>query len=64
LWGQGPAKLFRDGKVYEGTWIRENPQQETDRLILVDGEGKQIPLRPGTTWVQLMRLGSAVEIGE
>ena len=64
LWGQGPAKLLRDGQVYEGTWIRENPQQETDRLIVVDGEGKQIPFRPGTTWIQLVRLNGVVEIGE
>jgi hypothetical protein len=62
LWGQGPAKLFRDGQVYDGTWIRENPQQATDRLMVVDGEGKQIPFRPGRTWIQLVRLDGQVEV--
>ena len=62
LWGQGPAKLLRDGKVYEGRWIRENPQQENDRLLFVDGEGKQIALRPGKTWIQLVRLDGTVEV--
>jgi hypothetical protein len=63
LWGQGPAKLLRDGQVYDATWIRENPQQENDRLILVDNKAEQIPLRPGTTWIQLVRLNGVVEIG-
>jgi hypothetical protein len=62
LWGQGPAKLFRDGQLYEGTWIRENPQQATDRLIVMDGAGKQIPFRPGRTWIQLVRLDGRVEV--
>jgi hypothetical protein len=63
LWGQGPGKLMRDGQVYDITWIRETPQQENDRLVLVDDQGEQIPLRPGTTWVQLVRLNGVVEIG-
>jgi hypothetical protein len=63
LWGQGPAKLLRDGQVYEATWIRENPQQENDRLILVNDQADQIPLRPGTTWFQLVRLNGVVEVG-
>jgi hypothetical protein len=63
LWGQGKAKMLRDGQVYDATWVRENPQQETDRLIVVDGAGKQIPFRPGPTWIQLVRLDGKVEIG-
>jgi len=63
LWGQGPGKLLRDGQVYDLTWIRENPQQEDDRLIFVDDQAEQIPLRPGTTWIQLVRLNGVVEIG-
>jgi hypothetical protein len=63
LWGQGPAKLLRDGQVYDATWIRENPQQENDRLIFVDEQANQIPLRPGPTWIQLVRLNGVVEIG-
>jgi hypothetical protein len=62
LWGQGPARLMRDGKVYDCAWVRENPQQENDRLILLDGAGNQVPFRPGTTWIQLVRLDGNVTI--
>jgi hypothetical protein len=62
LWGTGPAKLLRDGQVYEGKWIREDPQQANDRLIIVDDQGEQIPFRPGTTWIQLVRLDAQVEL--
>jgi hypothetical protein len=62
LWGSGPAKLLRDGQVYEGNWVREDPQGPEDRLIVLDGQGKQIPFRPGTTWIQLVRLDGTVEI--
>jgi hypothetical protein len=62
LWGTGPAKLMRDGQVYDGQWVRENPQQPDDRLLLRDGEGRQIPFHPGSTWIQLVRLGGDVQI--
>jgi hypothetical protein len=62
LWGTGPARILRDGKVYDATWVRENPQQENDRLLFRDGEGNQVPFLPGTTWIQLVRLGGAVTI--
>lgn len=55
LWGEGTGKLMRDGKVYDVRWVRENPQQADDRLILLDGTGNKIPLRPGPTWIQLVR---------
>ena len=62
LWGTGRAQLFRDGKVYEATWVRENPQTPDDRLIVVDEEGQQIPFRPGKTWIQLVRLDGNVTV--
>jgi hypothetical protein len=62
LWGTGLARLMRDGQLYEGQWVRENPQQPDDRLIIVGGEGKQIPFRPGPTWIQLVRPDGDVEI--
>jgi hypothetical protein len=55
LWGEGTGKLMRDGKVYDIRWVRENPQQPDDRLILLDGAGNKISLRPGATWIQLVR---------
>jgi hypothetical protein len=62
LWGTGPAQVIRDGQVFDATWVRENPQQETDRLLFRDSEGNQIPFRPGPTWIQLIRLGSEATI--
>ncbi len=62
LWGSGPAKLFRDGRVYESQWVRENPQEPDDRLIIVDAEGNQIPFRPGKTWIELVRLDAKVTV--
>ena len=62
LWGTGPAKILRDGLVYDATWVRENPQQENDRLVFRDGSGNQVPLLPGTTWIQMVRLDGAVTI--
>ncbi len=62
LWGTGPAKIFRDGKVYDAIWVRENPQKENDRLIFRDEKDKQIPFHPGTTWIQLVRLDAKVTV--
>lgn len=55
LWGQGTARLMRDGRVYDVRWVRENAQQANDRLILVDDQGNQVPFRPGPTWIQVVR---------
>jgi len=62
IWGEGSGKLFRDGKVYDIKWVRENPQQPNDRLILLDGAGNRMPLRPGSTWIQLVRPNGDVTI--
>jgi hypothetical protein len=62
LWGAGTAQLLRDGMVYQGQWRRDNPQQPTDRLVILDGKGEQIPFHPGPTWIQLVRLDQGVEI--
>lgn len=48
--GRGPAFVFRDGRVVEGEWVREGPEEATRFL---DAEGNDIPLAPGTTWVEL-----------
>ena len=59
LWGDGPMQLFRDGRMYEGRWVR--PHRE-DLVLFVDGTGKPIPLKPGHTWIQLVPLGFEVEV--
>jgi hypothetical protein len=51
LWGEGPAKVFRDGKVIEGKWIRSARRAP---FRIVDAAGKDIPLKPGNSWWQVV----------
>lgn len=51
LYGFGDLRIFRDGRVYEGTWRASD--QTTPRWL---GPGEQvIPLKPGQSWVQIIR---------
>ncbi len=51
LYGFGDLRVFRDGKVYEGTW-RANDQSPPRWF----GPGEQpITLKPGRTWIQVVR---------
>lgn len=59
LWGEGAAKLFRDGKVIEGRW--ERPAQP-NLLRFVDADGNVIPLKPGNTWIELVPIGFNIVI--
>ncbi|MCC7358877.1 MAG: DUF3048 domain-containing protein [Anaerolineales bacterium] len=54
LWTIGPAKVFRDGQMYEGLWRRD--ESTSMRLRLEDGSGQPIPLKPGNTWFGLVVL--------
>ncbi|MCL5997788.1 MAG: DUF3048 domain-containing protein [Chloroflexi bacterium] len=51
LWGQGPLKVYRDGRVIDGTWQRDF---ELYSFALSDANGKSIALKPGNTWIQLV----------
>jgi hypothetical protein len=62
LWGEGTGKLMRDGQVYDIRWVRQDPQQAGDRLLFLDGSGNKIPLRPGPTWIQLVRPDGNIQI--
>jgi hypothetical protein len=62
VWGSGPARVFRNGQMYEVTWVRFS---QTDVIGLV-GAGNQIfPLTPGNTWFAIVDFDSptAVENG-
>ncbi len=51
LYGFGALRLFRNAKVYEGTW-RANDQSPPRWF----GPGEQaIALKPGRTWIQVVR---------
>jgi hypothetical protein len=51
LYGFGDLRVFRDGRVYEGTWRASD--QTPPRWL---GPGEQpIPLKPGQSWVQVIQ---------
>ena len=49
--GEGRVQILRDGVVLEGLWRRA---QLTDFPVYLDAQGKPIPLKPGTSWVQFV----------
>jgi hypothetical protein len=59
LWGEGPVKILRDGKVYEGKWVR--PDRHAPFRFL-DANGKDIPLKPGNSWWQIVPTDMAVKL--
>jgi hypothetical protein len=59
LWGSGDAKIFRDGQVFNAKWLRA---ERTSMLQFTDLKGHPLPLKPGHTWVQLVRLDAKVTV--
>jgi hypothetical protein len=57
--GEGDVWVFTDGQVRTGRWQRPDRAQPAK---YVDATGTPILLRPGTTWVELLPNGSAVDI--
>lgn len=57
LWGTGPAMVFRDGQMFNVSWVR---QDRNGVLGLVDANGQIFPLHPGNTWFELAGLDSAI----
>nr|PZN58988.1 MAG: hypothetical protein DIU68_00425 [Chloroflexota bacterium] len=52
LWFDGEAVLFRDGKRYDGVWVR--PTRE-DMIQLRTYDGELLYFKPGNTFFQVMR---------
>lgn len=59
LWGEGPLKVLRDGKVYEGKWVRSARHAP---FRFVDAQGRDIPLKPGNSWWQVAPLDLKVTV--
>ena len=59
IWNEGPVRIFRDGQEFGGKWIRVN---RSDMLTFVDPKGDPIPLKPGQTWVEVVNLGTPLEV--
>ena len=51
----GPAYAFRDGLAYELEWARPN---ENGVLQLFTKDGEAFPLKPGTTWFEVMGIST------
>lgn len=54
LLGEGPVTLFRDGQAFEGRWLRE---QETSMFTFYGPDGQPLLLKPGRTFIQIIRAG-------
>lgn len=46
--GSGPATIFQDGIVREGTWTKTS---KTEQITFKDAAGETIPLARGQTWI-------------
>lgn len=51
VWGEGPLRVFRDGREIGGRW-RRGP--EVGMFDLLDVNGNRIPLKPGNTWIEFV----------
>ncbi|MEX6429037.1 MAG: DUF3048 domain-containing protein [Ferrimicrobium sp.] len=49
--GEGPVWILRNGEIYKGHWVRNSPTQTTSYFL---PNGRQIPLAPGQTWVEVV----------
>jgi hypothetical protein len=56
--GEGPAYVFSDGQVIEGTWRRESAFFPIEYL---DADGEPIALNPGNTWIELADVDDVAE---
>lgn len=54
LWGQGRAFVVRDGQAYLGFWRRQD-RNPGSALQLIYGNNTPIMLKPGRSWVSVMR---------
>lgn len=55
--GSGEAWVFTAGKLFQGTWERDDAGKP---FLLKDTAGNGIKLTPGNTWVELSRVGKGV----
>jgi len=60
LWTIGPAKVFRDGKLYEGRWRRDD--STGFRLRLEFDDGTKLALGPGNTWFEVVGLTASAAL--
>lgn len=54
LWEQGRAYVVREGRLYQGFWRRQNTNTGS-ALQVIYGNNTPIMLKPGRTWVSVVR---------
>lgn len=54
LWDQGRAYLLRDGQVFQGYWRRKD-KEPGSALQLVYGNNTPMMVKPGRSWVSIVR---------
>ena len=59
--GQGEARVLRDGKIIKGIWKKEGIY---DRTRFFNASGEEIKLKPGRTWIQVVPLGTVLEVAK
>lgn len=64
LTGQGRALVLRDGVVYEGFWRRQDERPGNALQVIYPGAPDPIHLKPGRTWVTVVRGLGNVSISE
>jgi hypothetical protein len=65
LYTLGKAYLFRDGQMVPVRWSTMNEEYEKTTgklrpLRFVDAQGKPVPLKPGSVWVEFVHLSTAL----
>ncbi len=61
LRGKNKCEYFIGGKHFTGTWKRSGIQKNTRYY---DENGNKVEFNPGTTFIQILKTGKEVEIGE
>jgi len=63
LWDQGRAYLLRDGLWYQGFWRRRD-REAGSALQIIRGDNTPILMKPGRTWVAVVRGLGDVTVSE
>lgn len=59
VWGEGPVRVFRDGREIGGRWKRGAGVGEFE---FFDVNGNKIPLKPGNTWIEMVPIQGEVPV--
>lgn len=64
LWGSGPALVMRDGRWYSGDWLRFSKATTVALQLSHSGSDKPVRLRPGRSWISIVRSLGDVTLSE